>query len=249
MSKNLPALVVAGIAISQDADGRFSLNDLHKAAGGEKRHQPSDFLAINQTVDLIAEINRSGDSRIAPVFTKKGGHNQGTHVCKELVYRYAMWVSPAFELKVIRAYDAMATGSLESLGHLPPAIASQFGGIMKSVVDKRIELALQEVLPQMIHGYLSSQRSTVRDGETSGEIWHRHKIPTYRSGPQMLSHLLCAADCRIVGGGCGSLGGSKAKLFDPDKADDAMTKGGLRDYCMRWVAEKKGQSALFPGKD
>lgn len=64
-----------------------------------------------QTMKLIAELNSEvlsdGQSCPSPISACKGGNNQGTYVCKELVYAYAMWISPAFNLKVIRAYDAM----------------------------------------------------------------------------------------------------------------------------------------------
>lgn len=33
------------LTIRQDSEGRFCLNDLHKAAGGKSRHQPSKWLA------------------------------------------------------------------------------------------------------------------------------------------------------------------------------------------------------------
>lgn len=34
------SLAIAGITIKQDQDGRFCLNDFHKAAGGERKHRP-----------------------------------------------------------------------------------------------------------------------------------------------------------------------------------------------------------------
>lgn len=132
------SLVVAGIAIHQDAAGRYSLNDLHRAAGGEKRHQPSDWLALDQTKELIPEISNSGDSRNKPVKSSAGRYG-GTNACRDLVYSYAMWVSASFHLKVIRSYDAqaMAPTGVE-LELLPPEVARQVGGIVKTVMIKQM---------------------------------------------------------------------------------------------------------------
>ncbi len=85
-------------------DGLYSLNDLHKAAGSEKRHKPNYFMSLLQTQELVEVISQDRDLGL----TRKsihGGANRGTYVCKELVYAYAMWISPKFNLEVIRAFD------------------------------------------------------------------------------------------------------------------------------------------------
>jgi phage antirepressor YoqD-like protein len=99
------ATTIAGVDIRQDADGRYSLNDLHRASGGEKRHRPNYWLANDQTKALVLEL--VGSDAGIPVSVTRGGPGQGTYVCRELVYAYAMWISPSFHLKVIRAYDTL----------------------------------------------------------------------------------------------------------------------------------------------
>jgi hypothetical protein len=95
-------------------DGLYSLNDLHKVSGASKKHQPANFLRLETTQELIAEIERSSDMRngigrcsdLSNTFkSMRGGADKGTWVCKELVYAYAMWISPKFNLQVIRAFD------------------------------------------------------------------------------------------------------------------------------------------------
>ncbi len=98
-------------------DGLYSLNDLHKASGGLKRHQPSNFIRRKQAQELIdvlkAEFSSSSETRsLDAIRVAEGiqadGTSQGTFVCRELVYSYAMWISPRFQLMVIRAFDSIA---------------------------------------------------------------------------------------------------------------------------------------------
>ncbi|CAK0764186.1 putative DNA-binding protein [Gammaproteobacteria bacterium] len=104
-----PAIIIADVAIHQDGEGRYFLNDLHKASGGESRHKPSEWLRNQQTQELVNEIAKAGIPALASV---KGGNAPGTFVVKELVYAYAMWISASFHLKVIRTFDAVVSGDM-----------------------------------------------------------------------------------------------------------------------------------------
>lgn len=102
-------LIIAQTFIRQDSEGRYCLNDCHKASGMDRSKQPSNWLRLDATKGLIAEIRQSSDVRTAPLSAVNGGINPGTYVVKELVYAYAMWISPVFQLQVIRAYDALVS--------------------------------------------------------------------------------------------------------------------------------------------
>lgn len=107
---NALTLSISDTLIHKDAQGRYCLNDLHKASGDNPKHKPANFLRLDSTKELFEEINRCSDMRNA-VEVKQGGNQQGTYVAKELVYAYAMWISPRFHLQVIRTFDALATQS------------------------------------------------------------------------------------------------------------------------------------------
>jgi hypothetical protein len=96
------------------SDNLFSLNDLHKASGEHQNQKPANFIRLDSTQELIAEIDRCSDLSIA-MQTKRGGTKQGTWVCKELVYAYAMWISAKFHLQVIRAFDSLVSQPLTTL--------------------------------------------------------------------------------------------------------------------------------------
>lgn len=95
------ALTVAGIAVRQ-MNGLYSLNDLHKASGGEAKHRPNYFIKTEQAQALIAEIEKAG----IPAIEAKT--RVGSYACLELVIAYAAWISAAFHLKVIRVFLSVA---------------------------------------------------------------------------------------------------------------------------------------------
>ena len=77
-------------------DGLYSLNDLHKASGGLKRHQPSNFVRKKQTQALIAELKAeipsSSEMRsLEPIKVVEG--IQQTVVRKVLLYAVSLSIA------------------------------------------------------------------------------------------------------------------------------------------------------------
>lgn len=154
----MKSLIVSQVGIRRDAEGRFSLNDLHRAAGGEGKHQPSNWLRMDSTHGLCAEIDHSSDVRSAMVVN--GGSAPGTYVVKELVYAYAMWISPAFHLKVIRAYDAPEPTERDMLKALNDP--EQLRGVLLGYTEK--VLALEGQVKEMEPTVVAFRRIAGADG-------------------------------------------------------------------------------------
>ena len=100
-------VVIDGIVIRKDAEGRYCLNDFHKAAGNKAAQKPVHWHTNDSTQALMYELKVENPT-FNPLVTQ-AGRGGGTYASKELVYAYAMWISAPYHLKVIRAYDRLAT--------------------------------------------------------------------------------------------------------------------------------------------
>lgn len=69
------------VAIRTDAEGRYFLNDLHRAAGGNAAHAPAQWMRYDNFKALVAELETVGKSTVSPVDSKTG-RNGGTYVCR-----------------------------------------------------------------------------------------------------------------------------------------------------------------------
>ena len=98
-------------------DNLYNLNLVHQANGELRKHQPSNFLRLDTTQELIAEIESDGQTQAVKVYR---GSQGGTYVCEELVLSYAMWISPKFHLIVLRAFLAMYKAESQNANPIQP---------------------------------------------------------------------------------------------------------------------------------
>ena len=55
-------LTVLSTTIRQDKEGRYCLNDCHRASGGDAGKRPGEWMRNAQTQALIAEMTDAGNS-------------------------------------------------------------------------------------------------------------------------------------------------------------------------------------------
>lgn len=137
---NLP--IIAGVEINTDAEGRFSLNALHWASGGEKRHGPSYWLATETAKELTEALKKQTTG--IPVVTVEG-RNGGTFAHQLLAISYAGWISPAFQLHVNQVFLDYKTGNIPSISR-PQSSAIEAAKWIHQVLPNLGESSLQEII-------------------------------------------------------------------------------------------------------
>ncbi|NNS07325.1 KilA-N domain-containing protein [Erwinia sp. JH02] len=112
-----PTVIVNGVSVRVDSDGRYSLNDLHAAAvlKGEatESQRPGNFIKSAQIKRFAAELSEA--TNVASVKAVKGGLQSGVWGLELIAIRYAAWLSPKFE---IRVYNTFREAVLNGIGNM-----------------------------------------------------------------------------------------------------------------------------------
>ena len=174
-TNNLNCPVIAGIAITVDKKGRYNLNALHKASGGEKKNNPSYWLSLQGTQELILELEQQlSDTEISVsvVQSIKGGLNQGTFAHELLAVSYAGWISPKFQLMVNQVFLDYKKGELKNIQQPAKSYLPEYRQA------KAIELsvrALDKMFSNLPH--LSEQSKQAIYADTINPIAGKNVIP------------------------------------------------------------------------
>ena len=108
-----PTVIVNGVSVRVDSEGRYNLNDLHAAAvlKGEANdsQRPSLFMRSAQIKRFAQALTEA--QKCASVQIIKGGLQQGVWGLELVAIRYAAWLSPQFEIRVYETFrEAVLSG-------------------------------------------------------------------------------------------------------------------------------------------
>lgn len=117
-------------------------------------HRPGSFMRRAETAHLIRAIERRcTPTCITPVSIIKGnrpGIMQGTFVTKALVYAYAMWIDPDFNLDVIEAFEAQQSGQQNLWMQMQALIAREVESQVRASFGSHLMLTRKREKPQLL---------------------------------------------------------------------------------------------------
>ena len=165
-----PTPTIEGNTIRHDAEGRYSLNDLHKAAiaagKANESQRPGNFLKADSVQAFIAayEAEVGSATKIALVKTINGGVARGTYADELIAIRYAAWIDPSFEVKVYRTFQAAAQqgNDWKRLRHSASATNKAMNAVLQAVrLDSGKESAAHHYMNEalLVNEALSGKRT------------------------------------------------------------------------------------------
>lgn len=118
---------VGGKAIRRDADGRYSLDDIRRAAGGGTEQTPQDWLMRPETVEWLAKMEHpaaSGQRKQDPIRAR--GEGRFLYATPTVAHAYALALSPEFaeilgkgtaQTNPVRGKSGQELMTVEEAGH------------------------------------------------------------------------------------------------------------------------------------
>jgi len=115
-----PTVIVNGVSVRVDSEGRYNLNDLHAAAvlKGEatEAQRPSKFMRSSQIGRFVDSLTKA--QKRASVKVIKGGTESGIWGLELVAIRYAAWLNPDFEIRVYETFREAVLNGISYMSQL-----------------------------------------------------------------------------------------------------------------------------------
>lgn len=229
-------LVYNGEVITQ-RDAMISLTDMWRAAGSPSGRAPADWLALVSSKEFVACVEASLNAGNPGIRARRGGGG-GTFGNWQIGLAYAKYLSPEFHMWCNTVVRERMEGKSVSVATLPPDVLE-----MMRRIDGICRMSISKVthLEKQLLDLAAALAGPRRHGKTAGEIWKSLGLPRLKNAPTWLGNKLEKMGCRVDGNG--ELGLTKARLFDPDKAEVWLRNGGSLVVKQK-IAERQGQMKL-----
>jgi len=133
-------ITITGLTISQNGNGLYSLNDLHKASGLPAHKAPGEFIKNDRTKKFINVLVGRGFS--LPLETAVGGRS-GTFGVKQVLCAYGSWLSPEIDVEVHEAF-------IEKIEQKPLTQMEMIHGMSGALIALEAKLAQIPILQDEI---------------------------------------------------------------------------------------------------
>lgn len=121
-----PTVIVNGVSVRVDREGRYSLNDLHAAAviKGEatESQRPGKFIRSAAIKRFASALDSRGQKSPLEQYQSlkviNGGDEQGVWGAELLAIRYAAWINPEFEISVYETFRKAVLNGISNMTRL-----------------------------------------------------------------------------------------------------------------------------------
>lgn len=241
-------LVYKGEVIAERGE-MLSLTGMWIAGGRDDAKRPANW-ARKEGASFIGHMEDVLNVPHGHIIKGTRGKTGETYAHWQIALAYAKYLSPEFHAWCNEVVRAHMEGNAKSIATLSPDVLELIrrdDGISRMLAHK---VTGMETTIQALATAVATIASVVQPpgagiyvtGRTAGEIWRAAGFPPIRV-TCWFSNRLIEMGCQIEGNRRIPVGLGRAKLFDPDKAENWLRNGG-RKLVEDYIARRSGQTAL-----
>lgn len=142
--KGQEVVLDSSIFMIDEDKNMVNLTKIAKACGKEMK----DWLRLPSTIAYLEalkiKVGKSHFETQRGIEVVKGGNNSGTWADRQTAIKFAMWISPAFEVWCMETLDTLFQKGSVSLNNNQPQVPQNFSEALKLAYEQSVEIEKQK---------------------------------------------------------------------------------------------------------